>query len=110
MNDPVQWFLLLTGLAFLAGLRGSWRLTRRYRDVSSQLLRRERLLLGAIVGVAWIITATSGYFAFFSARRLLGYPPVDWTPAVSAVIATLVLFIPAGLDYIVGLVARVPWK
>lgn len=110
MNDPARWFLLLTGVAFLAGLRGSWRLTRRYRDVSPQLLRRERMLLGAIVGVAWLITASAGYFAFFSVRRILGFPPVDWTPAASVAIATAILFIPAGLDYVVGLVARVPWR
>lgn len=103
-------FLIVTLIGAILGLRGSLRLTRRYVDVSPVLIRRERLLLGAIVGVAWVITFAAGWFAFFSARRLLGFAAIDWTPVGSLIIATIVLYIPAVLDYVVGLVARVPWK
>ena len=110
MNDGARWFLFVTIAAFALGLRGSLRLRRRYIDVSDQLVNRERLLLASIVGVSWTITVAAGYFAFVSARRLLGYGALEWTPVVSLVIATMILCIPAALDYIVGLVARVPWK
>lgn len=105
-----RWFLIVTIIGFVLGLRGSIRLSRRYHDVAPELIRRERLLLASIVGVAWIITFAAAWFAFFSARRLLGFAAIDWTPVGSLVIATFVLYIPAGLDYVVGLVARVPWK
>lgn len=97
-------------IAFFVGLRGSIRLQRRYVDVRDQLVRRERLLLQSIVTVAWIITVAAGFFAAVSARRILGLDALDWTPFAALIVATAVLFIPAGLDYVVGLVARVPWK
>jgi hypothetical protein len=109
VNDA-RWFLLVTFMAFILGVRGSWRLARRYRDVSGELIRRERLLLGAIVAVAVIITIAAAVFAFLSARRVLGFEALEWTPGLTLFMATLILLIPAGLDYVVGLVARVPWK
>ena len=110
MNDGARWFLAVTAIAFILGLRGSIRLHRRYRDVAEQLIPRERLLLASIVGVSFTITVAAGYFALVSARRLLGYEAIEWTPIVSLIVATAILFIPAALDYVVGLVARVPWR
>lgn len=110
MTDGARWFLVVTAIAFILGLRGSIRLHRRYVDVARQLVRRERLLLASIVGVSWTITAAAGYFAIVSARRIAGWETLEWTPLVSLIVATAILFIPAALDYVVGLVARVPWR
>ena len=110
MTDGARLFLVVTAIAFILGLRGSLRLHRRYVDVAGQLVRRERLLLASIVGVSWTITAAAGYFAFVSARRIFGFEALEWTPIVSLVVATVILLIPAALDYVVGLVARVPWR
>lgn len=101
-------FVVLGAAAFFLGLRGSVRLTRRYIDVSSALVARERLILVSFVVVAWIITGAAGYFDLLSARRILGFQPFEWTPFTSIVIASVILFIPAGLDYVVTRVARVP--
>lgn len=109
MNDA--WvFIILGACAFLLGLRGSVRLTGRYKDVQSELIPRERLLLASLVGVSWLITLAGGYFLALSIRRSLGYPPFEWTPFTSILVASAVLFIPAGLDYVVSRIARVPWK
>lgn len=103
-------FVVLGAVAFALGLRGSIRLSRRYRDVSGELVQRERLILGSFVVVAWVITFAAGYFDLLSGRRILGFAPFEWTPVASIVIASIILFIPAGLDYVVGRVARVPWR
>ena len=109
MNDGTI-FVILGAAAFFLGLRGSVRLTRRYLDVTVALIPRERLILASFVVVAWLITGAAGYFDLLSARRILGYAPFDWTPIASIVIASVILFIPAGLDYVVSRVARVPWR
>lgn len=96
-------------VAFALGLRGSVRLTRRYRAVRPLLAKHEREILLAFVVVAWLITSGAGYFGYLSARRLLGFGPLDWTPIVSVLLASAVLLIPAFLDHIVSRVARVPW-
>jgi len=103
-------FVIFGGVAFFLGLRGSVRLTRRYIDVDEHLVPRERLILLSFVVVAWLITGAAGYFDLLSARRVLGYAPFEWTPILSIVIASLILFIPAGLDWVIGRVARVPWR
>ncbi len=110
MSDGTYLFIVLGVAAFVLGLRGSIRLTRRYRDVTGELIPRERAILGAFVVVAWLITGAAGYFDLLSGRRILGYAAFDWTPIASIIIASLILFIPAGLDYVVGRVARVPWR
>lgn len=103
-------FVVAAAIAFVLGLRGSVRLSRRYHDVSALLVPRERLILGSFVAVAWVITLAGGWFVATSARRLLGFEPLDWTPLASLLVASVVLFIPAGLDFIVDRVARVPWR
>lgn len=103
-------FVAVGAFAFLFGLRASVRLTRRYRDVSPLLISRERLILGSFVVVAWSITFAAGFFDGLSARRLLGFDPIQWTPFVSILVASAILFIPVGLDMVVSRVARVPWK
>lgn len=102
-------FVVLGAAAFLLGLRGSIRLTRRYRAVTGHLLPRERLILGSLAIVAWVITIAAGWFDGLSILRLDGAELPRWTPFVSVVVASVVLFIPVGLDYVVNRVARVPW-
>jgi hypothetical protein len=108
VSDASLLFVALGAVAFFLGLRGSIRLTRRYFDVRTKLVGRERLLLGSICVVAWIITVAAGYFDAASTLRVLGYTLPVGTPFVSIVIASLVLFIPVGLDYVVNRIARVP--
>jgi hypothetical protein len=103
-------FIGLGSVAFLFGVRGSVRLTRRYLDVKTLLVGRERMLLGSLVLVAWIITTAAGYFDVISIVRLLGYTLPPGMPIVSILVASVVLFIPSGLDYVVNRVASVPWQ
>ena len=109
VNDG-SFFVVVGIAAFLFGLRASVRLTRRYMHVSELLLPRERLILGAFVVVAWVITVGAGVVDFLTARRLLGYDSLDWAPVVVLVTASVILFIPVGLDLVVSRVARVPVK
>lgn len=100
-------FAALVVTAFLTGLRSTVRLWRRHRDVAPVLLDpRERLVLGTFVVVAVLLTATAGYFGFLSVRRLLGLDALEGTALLSALIASVVLYIPAGLDWVVGRIAR----
>ena len=103
-------FVIAASVALILGLRGSVRLSRRYASVSAVLDGRERTVLGSIAVTAWIITLAAGYFVVVSARALLGFERLPWTPFVSILIAAIVLFIPVGLDYVVERVARVPWR
>ena len=102
-------YAVLFGIVAILGLRGSWRLSARYRFVHGQLDYREGLILLAIVVVSWTITVAALYFGFLSVRRLLGYEPLPELVPVSVVIATGVLLVPAFLDYVVTRVSRVDW-
>lgn len=103
-------FTIVALIAFILGVRGSVRLTRRYHDVTPELVEGERLILAAFVVVSWLITLVAGYLIAVTARRLLGFQPLEWTPLVTLLLASLVLLIPAGLDLVVARVARVPWR
>lgn len=103
-------FAVLFCIAAILGLRGSIRLTQRYIDVVDKLQEREALILIAIVITSWIITGAAGWFGTVNVVRLLGLDFGGEVVVLSAVIATLVLFIPAFLDAMVDRVARVPWK
>lgn len=108
--SETTWFLVIFSVAFLLGLRGSWRLTRRYRDVRDQLIDRERLILLSIVVVSWVITVAAGYFGVLSVRTIAGFERIPQLVPVSVLISSGVLFIPAFLDAVVDRVARVPWS
>lgn len=109
MTEPWVYAVLFAVVAVL-GLRGSVRLTARYRAVRDQLDDRERSVLEAFAIVSWVITIAALYFGALAVRRLLGFEPLPGLTAASAVIATLVLLIPAFLDFVVDRVARVPWR
>lgn len=103
-------FILLGACAFILGLRGSIRLSRRYVDVRTLLVDRERLFLLSLVWVSWVITFAGGFFVLLSARRVIGLEPLPFSPILSILVAATILFIPAGLDQVVSRVARVPWS
>ena len=103
-------FAAVALIAFVLGLRGSVRLSQRYRAVSPLLLEHEREILLAFVIVAWLVTVAAGFFGLIAARRLIGYAPLEWTPLVQVLLASAVLLIPVFLDHIVSRVARVPWN
>lgn len=110
MRDTEPWvYVVLFAVVVILGVRGSVRLTRRFVAVHDRLDDRETWVLGSYVIVAWAITAAAIYFGGLSVRRLLGYEPIDSLQFVSAVVAAVVLLIPAFLDYVVDRVARVPW-
>lgn len=107
MNDTASYIgigILLIGLVF--GLRGSRRLTRRYRAARPLVSGQDALLLVGIVTVAWGIVIFAVYIGILSVRRLLGFEPLDWTPPLTAAFATIALFIPTFLDAVVSRVAR----
>ena len=97
-------------VAAVLGLRGSIRLTLRFRDVRTRLDAHEALILFAIVVVAWVVTVAAFYFGGLAVRRLLGFDTIPELVPVSALISIVVLFIPTLLDAVVDRVARVPWK
>jgi hypothetical protein len=103
-------FVVAALAAFGLGVRGSLRLTLRYRAVKDELEWYERLILWAIVVVAWTVTVAAGFYAATSGRRLLGYEPLEWTPLAGILIAIIVMLIPTFLDAVVERVARVPWR
>ena len=103
-------YVVLFGIAAIFGLRGSVRLTQRYRDVRNQLDRREALILMAIVAVSWVITLAAVFYGVIAVRRLLGYDYITELVPVSAFLSIGILFIPTFLDAVVDRVARVPWK
>lgn len=109
MSEAVVYALVFAIVAVL-GVRGSWRLTRRYRDVRLELIERERWILLALVVVAWSITLAALYFGGLTVRSLLGFPRLPQLAPVSVLIATGILLIPAFLDWVVDHVARVPWR
>lgn len=103
-------FLVLGIVALPLGLRGSIRLTRRYRDVRGQLDSRERLILLTFVVLAWAALAIGIYLVVLAGRRVLDMAPLEWTPVVTLVIAAGILYLPAVLDFVIERVARVPWR
>lgn len=108
---PEPWvYVVLFAIVAILGIRGSWRLTARYHDVRDQLDERERGVLLSFVVVSWVITGAALYFGAVATWRILGYEPFAGMSVVSAIVATVVLLIPAFLDYVVDRVARVPWK
>lgn len=107
---PQPWlYAVVFGIVAILGLRGSIRLTARYRAVADELDEREQWVLGSFAVVAWTITVVAGYFGVLAVRRLLGFEAIGGLTIVSAVLATVVLLVPAFLDYVVDRVTRVPW-
>lgn len=97
------------GIAFVLGVRASVRMTLRYWAVADELDWRERLVLLLLMNIAWVITIMAGYVGFLSVRTLLGYEPINELRPVTVVLSTLVLLLPAVIDFVVARVARVEW-
>lgn len=102
-------YAVLFAIVSVLGLRGSIRLTLRYRAVRAELDERERPVLRSFAIVSWVITVACLYFGALSVRRLLGFEPIGGLAVASAVVAIVVLLVPAFLDYVVDRAARVPW-
>ena len=100
-------FAVAVAVAFVSGVRSTFRLWRRYRAVVPVLTdARERLLLRSFVAVSTAITLAAGFYGLLAVRRLVGFPPFEWGIEASALVAIGVLFIPAALDHAVERVAR----
>lgn len=107
MSDTAWIYAALFGMASAVGVRSSWKLTQRYLRVREALRRPiDRLLLELLVFISWSITLAACYFGAFTVRRMLGFPPVDWNPPISAAIATAILFIPLVIERVVKRVAE----
>jgi hypothetical protein len=92
-------------VAFLLGIRSTYRLTRTYLNIRGRLPRLRRLALQAFAVVAGSITIAAGWFGFLTVRRILGFEPIDGTQFVGFIIAEFVLLIPLYLDTIVDVIA-----
>lgn len=99
-------FALLILPAVIVGLRGSIRLTIRFRRTSPQLVALERLLLGTLVAVAWLITTVGAWLVYASSRRIMGLAPLPGGALITLVGAEAILFIPGALDLVVTWIAR----
>lgn len=110
MSEQAIAFVFVLLVASVLGVRASYRLTRRYRGVRELLDERERTVLGTFVVVAWMITFVALVLGLLAARRLFGFEAVPWGSTVTLLLASFVLLIPAGLDYVVERVSRVPWR
>lgn len=107
MSEQLLYVLIFAG-ASIAGVRGSLRLTRRYRKASENgaMTDSERLLLGSLVVTAWIVTIAALYLGFLSVRRMLGYDALPALAPVSFLISVAVLVIPTGLDFVIDKIAK----
>lgn len=94
--------ILVLGLAFAGGARSTirlWRLWRRDEET------RRSLILAAFAWIALVITGAAAFFGVLSVRRALGFQPFPWAPLVSVLVASVVLFIPIALDWLVDRIA-----
>lgn len=101
-------YVLMFVIASVLGLRGSVRVTRRFRAASANnaMTAPERLLLGVLVVVCWTITAAALYLGFLSVRRLLGFEALGFLAPVSFVVALGVLLLPAAIDAVITKIAK----
>jgi uncharacterized membrane protein YjjB (DUF3815 family) len=99
----IDWFELLIVAAFIAafvlGLRSTLRQYRRWQRRGPFETRNRILLL--LFTICALITAAAGWFGFISARRLIGFEPLPWTPVPSVLIATGIVLIPVLIDAVV---------
>jgi hypothetical protein len=103
-------YAVLFGIAAIFGLHGSVRVTRRYRAVTFDLDWRERMVLLLLVGICWVITTTAFYVGILSIRQLLGFERLPQLIPLTSLLATLILFVPTVIDFVVTRVSRVPWR
>lgn len=105
--DGSAWvYAALFVAAFLVGVRSSIRLTGRYLRIAPSLRRADRMIPGLWVFIAWAITVAAGWFGAIAVWRLFGNAPVEWSPPISAGIATLILFLPLVIERVVDRIAR----
>lgn len=109
MSEVTLYVLLAVVLSVLA-VRGSLKVTLRFRAASrgegSLSTWSERLFVGLLVVICWFVTAVASYLTVFSVYRILGNPPLPWTPVVSAILAIGVFLIPTAIGEVVDAIAR----
>lgn len=84
-------------LAFVLGVRSTFRLWRRVRVPGRS--GPQSLILVAFAVVATIVTVVAGYFGVLGMRRLAGFAPVDF-PLGTIAAATGIVLIPEFLDWV----------
>ena len=104
MGDPIYSVVLV--FASVVGLLSTIELARMYRKAGVE--GRARLLLAAFVAIAGILTIVASYFGGIAVRRLIGFPPLDWTPGVSFLLACIVFAIPPALVWLARYIAAEP--
>jgi hypothetical protein len=92
----IDWFELLIVVAFVGafvlGSRSTWRQYRRWQRRGAFETRNRILLL--LFAICALITGAAGWYGFISARRLIGFEALPWTPVPSVLIATGIVLIP----------------
>jgi uncharacterized membrane protein len=106
-DDNILGIVITLGVVISApiAIRATWRLWRLWR------LDDERsLLLLAFWVTALIVTAAGLWVGVLQVRRLIGYPPLDWSPPITGVLTIIVLQIPMILDSVTQRVQHNPSK
>lgn len=93
-------------IALVSGTEGSVRLTMRYLSIRPVVDRTDAWIVLGMALVAWALVLFMLYIGILSLRRIAGLAPLDWTPVVTNVFATGLLFIPKFLSVVVERVAR----
>lgn len=101
-GENVGLFTLLLVFGFL-GVRACLNLWRR---VFYNYESRRHPVLILLTVIANIITIAALYFGVMSFRRLLGFPPFDWAPTISALVASIIFLLPPLIEYVVARIAR----
>lgn len=101
LSDILLTAAILTSVPF--ALRATWRLWSLYFADASR-----SLLLFALSFGASVVTVTASWVGFLTVRRLFGFPPIDWSPPVTGLLAVLIFWVPSLFDYVVSRIGRRP--
>lgn len=103
------WEIVLTlGLFVILALLGIRATRRLWRRWAFNVESRKSLILLTLAAISTLITTAAGFYGIIALRRLLGFEPLPWTPAVSLVLAAAVLLIPALLDLVTTKIEKRP--
>jgi hypothetical protein len=101
-NTAAYVLLAIVLLAFVLAIRATARLWRIH--LSEEPPRS--LITGTLFGIAFVITAAGGWYGLMSLRVQMGGEPISELRIISIVLAILILFIPAAIDRVVGIIQR----
>ena len=104
---PAYIYVVLYAIAVVFGLRGAIRTTRRYRQTRDRLLPPERAIVMLLAIICWVIIGGGLYWGFLAIRSIAGFQPIGVAAAFgSALLATVILYIPTIIDATLDYVAR----